>query len=322
MIYYRLYSLIFVPLIVACTLNAHAAGLEDKVIQSGPNAGKKLIDVIRAYRVDGLAIPERAIEDSVHFFDQYRDTYHTVHHFAQIPDGKYTAAGPEETLKNQKTIANQRYLVIFDQDAHSSKKSFHLIDLETGEIKSTEAARGRDSFAGSGPKANHDPACKGKKPGYACHFESHTNDSSASPLGFFSTGHIYRHSNNGHPRDIIELDGLEKPTIGGFEGNDVATTVVIHPAPYVYSGHAGRSHGCPALNQQVFDRLKDKLKGGVLFYFYSHELDSLNRKVDLSGLESPVPAIAVTERTVKSQASQPAHGDNNASGEATSGNLR
>jgi hypothetical protein len=145
-----------------------------------------------------------------------------------------------------------------------------MIDLQTGEIKSTYAAHAKNTD------------CPGVRNGYACRFSENSDEGDLTPLGFFSTGGLY----TGTRGSQIGLNGLEAPS-GSFKGNSVASSALIHGADYVKNNRAGRSHGCPALNPTVMNEWKDQLKDGALFYFYHSSLDSMDRHPKLSGAIGP-----------------------------------
>ncbi|MGZ3690477.1 MAG: murein L,D-transpeptidase catalytic domain-containing protein, partial [Pseudobdellovibrio sp.] len=263
-------------LLLALRLEAHS--LNNYTITSGPYSGKKLIDVVEAYTSEKEHIPTRAIHQAFNFFDLYVNTTRTysylgINESLTKPGTQYLGGVKTGTAE---TIANQRYLTIFDLNLSSSLKRLHVIDLETGEISSYEAAHGIESDCGS------------KKPGYACTFIS-DRESKASPLGFFQTGQVYNSEEHG---GVVTLNGLEK-------SNDFPSSIVIHSASYVHAGHAGRSNGCPAVSEANIGRVRDDLKGGTLFYFYHNSLESGTPAV--SGLQQMSPA-AVPEVPAAAQA--------------------
>ena len=62
----------------------------------------------------------------------------------------------------------------------------------------------------------------------------------------------------------LRLDGVSE----GFNDNALARKVVAHGAPYVTATKAGRSEGCPAMDQARAQRLLPKLaNGGMVFLF-------------------------------------------------------
>jgi hypothetical protein len=241
--------------------------LRDQIVSFGTHRGARLIDVIESYRVPGtnIQIPLRAVQDAFEFFDNYCATTRTYQYFELVQDDKSSLAFGPIAIATKPTIGNHDYMIIFDLDLHSSTQRLHIINLQTGEVESVEAAHGSESD------------CGGRQAGFVCEFIS-DRDSKASLLGFFTTDDLYREKT----RWAIRLNGLEGSS-DAFSGNDVPSTIVIHSAAYVSPRHAGLSHGCPALNRAVLEKWKDKLKDGALFYFYHTLLNK--RKAIPSGIK-------------------------------------
>ena len=77
--------------------------------------------------------------------------------------------------------------------------------------------------------------------------------------GFVGTAGGHRYHSIG-----LRLDGVSD----GFNDNALARKVVAHGAPYVTATKAGRSEGCPAMDQARAQRLLPKLaNGGMVFLF-------------------------------------------------------
>ena len=131
----------------------------------------------------------------------------------------------------------------------SSQERLWIFDLEKGEL------------------LLRDLVAHGKNSG---NFEStafsNTEGSHQSSIGLFQA----RESYYGRHGYSLRLDGLE-PGI-----NDLARqrAIVIHGADYVNEdwvskyGRIGRSHGCPAVDNQIVKRVVDNLKGGQLVFKY------------------------------------------------------
>lgn len=269
---------IFQYIIIFCvflSFSAEASSLSERTIRTGRHSGKKLIDVVEAYSISGKSksskeeIPPQAIEDAFNFFDRYSATTQSfeaigVNAHRSKPGIQYLGGVSTRTAS---TIENDSFIVIFDLNLPSSLKRLHVINIENGEIESFEASHGIDSDCGS------------SKPGYACRFNNSV-DSNATPLGFFKTGQLYNSEKHG---GSVTMIGLEKKS-NGFSGNDEPTTVVIHGASYVYSGHAGRSNGCVAVSESNIPWVRNNIKDGALFYFYHKSLDFPGRSPMVSGL--------------------------------------
>lgn len=253
-------------LLLIFSSSVFASQTGDRVIVTGPNAGRKLIDVVEAYRVPGTRqrIPEQAVENAFEFFDRYYGTHRRFQQLLQMPlpenpnvisfyQRRVDMMGP--------TLWKPYYITIFDMNLHSSKRRVHVINLSTGEITSIEGSHGVETD------------CGGQRYGYACNFVS-DRESNASPLGFFATGPTFNSSKG----PAIPLNGLQTT-------NDFPSTIVIHPARYVGPGHAGRSWGCVAVSNANISRIQ-AIEDGTLFYFYHDSLNSQESEPVVSGLIS------------------------------------
>ena len=97
---------------------------------------------------------------------------------------------------------------------------------------------------------------------------SNSNGSATSSLGLFLAQETYAfsgHTNGRLYRSIgLRLNGLS----GAFNNKARSRGVVVHGAPYVSSARAGRSEGCPAMEQSRARRLIPKIgNGGMVFLF-------------------------------------------------------
>ncbi|MCC2679477.1 MAG: hypothetical protein K0R29_2053 [Pseudobdellovibrio sp.] len=270
--------------IFICLAVADAEPLRSRVFTSGPNAGKKLTDVLTSYTArnhDGevIRIPPKSITDALAFFDSHSATNRRYEQMVLTADpenpGKSVFMTQLESNQGP-TIENQKYIVIFDLNSKASSKRLHIINTETGEVDSVEASHGRDTD------------CGGDRLGWACRFIS-DRESEGTPLGFFTTGEMF----NGNHGGSLRMNGLEgsfrqcrRNSKGIYEtcpGNILPTTIIIHSASYVMEGHAGRSHGCVAVSEPNMARFREKLRDGALFYFYHNSLDTQVRQ-PVSGL--------------------------------------
>lgn len=121
----------------------------------------------------------------------------------------------------------------------------------------------------------------GKRSGdnFAKYF-SNKNGSHQSSLGFYTTGETYK-GRNGYS---LILNGQEKGI------NDLARSraIVIHAADYANpsviksSGRLGRSFGCPALPEDINDKVIDIIKDGTLLYIYADNKNYLTQSKILS----------------------------------------
>ena len=97
---------------------------------------------------------------------------------------------------------------------------------------------------------------------------SNASGSAATSLGLYVAENTYEFT--GHTRgQAYSSVGLRlKGVSGSFNDNAFARGVVAHGAPYVTDTRAGRSEGCPALEQSRARRLLPELaNGGMVFLF-------------------------------------------------------
>jgi hypothetical protein len=94
---------------------------------------------------------------------------------------------------------------------------------------------------------------------------SNTASSSQSSLGFYLTGETY----TGKHGFSLRLDGLDLTN-----NNARSRAVVMHKADYVSkdfitkNGRLGRSHGCPAIPNELNEPIIELIKGGSCLYIY------------------------------------------------------
>jgi hypothetical protein len=179
-------------------------------------------------RVRGLSHP-RALEDAFRSYFAYR------------------AANPERVTKP--------YLYFVDYGLASTTPRGWVFDMETLEVVDGPfmVAHGRGSSA--------------SRAGVPTRF-SNASGSAATSLGLYLAQELYdfRGTAGGVKYSSIglRLKGLAQ----GFNDNARARGVVAHGAPYVTPTGAGRSEGCPAVDQARARRLLPKLaNGGMVFLF-------------------------------------------------------
>lgn len=104
---------------------------------------------------------------------------------------------------------------------------------------------------------------------------SNTPDSHQSSLGLFRTRNSY-HGRNGYS---LRLEGLE----AGINDLAYERAIVIHGADYVSeafierTGRLGRSHGCPAVRDEIAGPLIDSLKDSQYLFTYYPDPEWLAR---------------------------------------------
>jgi hypothetical protein len=98
---------------------------------------------------------------------------------------------------------------------------------------------------------------------------SNVEGTAASSLGLYRTLNTYAYSghSNGQAYHSIglRLDGMS----GSFNNNAMHRGVVVHGAPYVTANDAGKSEGCPAMEQHRAHSLIPLLAGGAVVFVFS-----------------------------------------------------
>jgi L,D-transpeptidase catalytic domain len=101
--------------------------------------------------------------------------------------------------------------------------------------------------------------------------------SAATSLGLYVTKALYAftgHSGGGTYSSIgLRLMGVS----AGFNDNAFARGVVAHGAPYVTPDKAGRSQGCPAMEQSRAKDLLPKLANGAMVYLFAPDANWMSR---------------------------------------------
>ncbi len=145
---------------------------------------------------------------------------------------------------NQHKVSNSRYLGVIDFSINSAKPRFCIINMKSGETECLKTSHGVGSDGGGG---------------WAKKFSNKSN-SHASSVGYYKTLATY----SGKHGTSLRLDGLS-----ATNSNALNRAVVIHGAWYVKDGNratAGRSHGCPAVDDSRVSQVISKLKGGAVIY--------------------------------------------------------
>jgi hypothetical protein len=144
---------------------------------------------------------------------------------------------------------NPQTLTIIDYSKASVEPRMWVLDLATRELIYEElVSHGQGSGGNLATKFSNTP------------------DSHQSSIGLFVTDQPYV-GRNGYS---LRLDGLDQ----GFNDRARERAIVMHGAPYVNAtitrslGRLGRSHGCPAVRDEVAHELINRVKGGSLVFAY------------------------------------------------------
>lgn len=159
----------------------------------------------------------------------------------------YKAAHPEKVKKP--------YLYFVDYGLPNTTKRGYVFNMNTLEVVEGPftVAHGR----GSGTSRAGAPVRFSNRPG-----------SAATSLGLYLAQETYTFSGKSGGRRYTSI-GLRMAGLSGdYNDNARSRGVVAHGAPYVTSRRAGRSEGCPAMEQDRARRLLPKLaNGGMVFHF-------------------------------------------------------
>lgn len=161
-------------------------------------------------------------------------------------------------LKSQGKLKNDRVLSIVDFTKSSAQKRLFVLDVNSFKLLfHTYVAHGQNT---------------GQE--FANQF-SNKAESHQSSLGFYVTTGTYMGKNG----FSMQLNGMEN----GFNDQANVRAIVMHGAPYVSEsfikmrGYIGRSHGCPAVPEQLNKPIIDKIKDGSCLFIYSNNKSYLSR---------------------------------------------
>lgn len=97
---------------------------------------------------------------------------------------------------------------------------------------------------------------------------SNAPGSAATSLGLYLAENTYEFHGRTGGRSYSSIGLRLKGVSGNFNDNALARGVVAHGAPYVTAARAGRSEGCPAMEQARARRVLPELAdGGMVFLF-------------------------------------------------------
>lgn len=150
----------------------------------------------------------------------------------------------------QGKLNNDQLLSIVDFSLASSKKRLFIIDVKNNKLLfNTYVSHGRNSGREMANQFSNEP------------------ESNKSSLGFYVTGGTY----TGKHGYSMRLLGEER----GINDNANSRAIVMHSAAYVseaairQQGFIGRSLGCPALPENLYKPIIDKIKNGTCLFLYS-----------------------------------------------------
>ncbi len=154
-----------------------------------------------------------------------------------------------QKLVEEGKLFNDSIISIVDFSLPSSEKRLFVLDIKNYKVLfNTLVAHGQNT---------------GRE--WASSF-SNQNESHKSSLGFYRTMQTYE-GGNGYS---LKLEGLEN----GINDKAYERGIVMHGAGYVSQelanarGWVGRSHGCPAVPEQLNKPIINTIKGGTCFFVY------------------------------------------------------
>ncbi len=98
---------------------------------------------------------------------------------------------------------------------------------------------------------------------------SNTKDSAASSLGLYLAQETYAFRGTSGGRRYQSVGLRLKGLSGRFNSAARARGIVVHGAPYVTPQQAGRSEGCPAMEESRAQRLLPRISNGGLVFLFS-----------------------------------------------------
>ena len=155
-----------------------------------------------------------------------------------------------DVLKKAGKVANEQVISIVDFSKPSGEKRLYVIDLARMKLLfKTYVAHGVNSGQAFARQFSNIPS------------------SNRSSLGFYTTAATYQ----GKHGQSLQLVGLEK----GINDQALKRSIVMHGASYVNEslvrtkGFIGRSHGCPAVPENLSSPIIEKIKNGSLLLIYA-----------------------------------------------------
>jgi hypothetical protein len=98
---------------------------------------------------------------------------------------------------------------------------------------------------------------------------SNAQGSAATSLGLYLAESTYSFHGHTGGRSYSSIGLRLKGVSGNFNSNALARGVVAHGAPYVTANRAGRSEGCPAMEQDRARRVLPELADGAMVFLFA-----------------------------------------------------
>jgi hypothetical protein len=175
--------------------------------------------------------------------------------------------------RNQEMFDNP-WISIADYTRNSRERRYHMVNVDTGEVRSYQVSHGSGSVRGV---RHGDPNHNGMldRCTHPASSGAQHNRQNMTRGGFFRTEGTYRSPNNslarwpainpGGTHNGVILEGLTE----GVNHNARRHSVVMHGAHYNRNGGVmGRSFGCPAFRPQDTQAVLGTINRGALVYSY------------------------------------------------------
>jgi hypothetical protein len=171
-------------------------------------------------------------------------------------------------------IDNKRFIIVTDYTLPNTEKRQFIIDLMTGQVRSTYSAHGYGSNYNCPPEHIVNCGGDGQKCAIPATFTNECGEGTTLS-GFFTTAESYESDQESFDADrpadagnhnAVRLEGLQN------DRNSTARACgkVWHTG--AYSGNAcSNSGGCPTTEPEVFWEYRDMIKEGALFYNHTIE---------------------------------------------------
>jgi hypothetical protein len=160
----------------------------------------------------------------------------------------YKSAHPDQVRKP--------YLYFVDYGLPSTAKRGYVFDMDSMKIVDGPftVAHGRGSSSPSGKLPTR---------------FSNASGSAATSLGLYVAQELYSFTGHTAGQTYSSVGLRLQGVSGSWNSNARARGVVAHGAPYVTSSRAGRSEGCPAMEQTRAKKLLPELANGGLVFLYA-----------------------------------------------------
>ena len=154
-------------------------------------------------------------------------------------------------------VATKPYLYFVDYGLPSTTPRGYVFDMEARAVVDGPfmVAHGRGSAARGGVPTRF----------------SNRSGSAATSLGLYVAQELYGFFGHADGRGYRSIGMRLMGVSDGWNDNARSRGVVAHGAPYVTASSAGRSEGCPAMEEPRARRLLPKLSGGGLVFLFAPE---------------------------------------------------